>query len=75
LAFEPGREFRNAGVARALTLKDLQEQYIARILEESGGDHEKAARILGVHPRTLHRRDQRVVRDGRGPTSPLVSPR
>jgi len=64
-----------AGVARALTLKDLQEQYIARILGETGGDHEKAARILGVHPRTLRRRDKRVANEGRGPTSSLASPR
>ena len=48
-----------AGVARALTLRDLQEQYIARILEDTAGDQEKAARILGVHPRTLHRRHKR----------------
>jgi DNA-binding NtrC family response regulator len=48
------------GVAFAMTLRDLQEQYIARILEETGGDREKAARILGVHPRTLRRRAQRV---------------
>jgi len=47
-------------VGRALTLKELQEQYIARTLEQAGGDREKAARSLGVHPRTLSRRTQRL---------------
>jgi DNA-binding NtrC family response regulator len=47
------------GVASSMTLRDLEDQYIARILEETRGDHDEAARILGVHPRTLKRRDQR----------------
>ena len=52
----------DVGAAYAMTLKDLQERYIARILEETGGDRDQAARILGVHPRTLRRRDQRMER-------------
>lgn len=48
------------GVSRAMTLRELQERYITRILEETGGDREKAARILGVHPRTLRRRARRL---------------
>ncbi len=52
-----------AGAARAITLRDLQEQYIARILDDTGGDRERAARILGVHPRTLRRRDRRMEKD------------
>jgi DNA-binding NtrC family response regulator len=48
---------------RATTLKELQEQYIARILTETGGDRDRAARILGVHPRTLRRRDRRVMNE------------
>jgi len=53
----------DAGAARAITLRDLQEQYIARILDDTGGDRERAARILGVHPRTLRRRDRRLEKD------------
>ncbi len=53
----------DAGAARAITLRDLQEQYIARILDDTGGDRERAARILGVHPRTLRRRDRRMEKD------------
>jgi DNA-binding NtrC family response regulator len=56
---EGGEALVEVGVASAMTLRDLEEQYIARILEETGGDQDKAARILGVHPRTLKRRDQR----------------
>jgi transcriptional regulator with PAS, ATPase and Fis domain len=48
------------GASRAMTLREMQERYITRILEETGGDREKAARILGVHPRTLRRRAQQV---------------
>jgi two-component system, NtrC family, response regulator HydG len=56
---EPRRsDMRPAGTARP-TLKDLQERLITRVLEETGGDRGNAARILGVHPRTLRRRDQR----------------
>jgi DNA-binding NtrC family response regulator len=43
-----------------MSLREVQERYITRILEETGGDREKAARILGVHPRTLRRRAQRA---------------
>jgi len=48
------------GTSRAMTLRELQERYITRILEETGGDCEEAARILGVHPRTLRRRARRI---------------
>lgn len=65
------------GVAQALTLRELQELYIARILQETGADRDKAARILGVHPRTLRRRDRRMERarqDGGTPTPPPGNP-
>jgi len=42
--------------AEHLTLEKLQDAYIARVLEETGGNKTKAAHILGVHPRTLTRR-------------------
>jgi transcriptional regulator with PAS, ATPase and Fis domain len=54
----------SVGAGRAASLKELQEHYIARILEETGGDREAAARILGVHPRTLRRRDRRAEKEG-----------
>ena len=48
-----------AGVARRWSLKELQEQYIERVLAEVDGDRARAAAILQVHPRTLERRHQR----------------
>jgi DNA-binding NtrC family response regulator len=42
-----------------LTLRALQEQYITSVLLETGGDLERAAALLGVHPRTLRRRARR----------------
>ncbi|MBI3002471.1 MAG: sigma 54-interacting transcriptional regulator, partial [candidate division NC10 bacterium] len=59
-----------AGVARALTLRELQDRYIARVLEGTGGDFGKAARILGVHLRTLQRRHRRQKRGERRAPSP-----
>jgi DNA-binding NtrC family response regulator len=38
------------------TLDSLEQQYIERILQETGGDKQAAARILGVSVRTLQRR-------------------
>ncbi|MBI2564352.1 MAG: sigma-54-dependent Fis family transcriptional regulator [candidate division NC10 bacterium] len=64
----------DVGVARAMTLKDLQERYIARILEETGGDRDKAARILGVHSRTLRRRDGRMERARQSGGTPTPFP-
>jgi two-component system response regulator PilR (NtrC family) len=44
---------------RRLTLRALQEQYVDAILQETAGDLERAADLLGVHPRTLRRRARR----------------
>jgi DNA-binding NtrC family response regulator len=54
----------DVGATGRVTLKALQEQYIARILEETGGDRAQAAQILGVHQRTLLRREKRAERPG-----------
>jgi DNA-binding NtrC family response regulator len=58
------------GVARALTLRELQDRYIGRVLEETGGDFGKAAHILGVHLRTLQRRHRRKKPGEGRPSSP-----
>jgi DNA-binding NtrC family response regulator len=47
--------------AERLTLRALHEQYIERMCAETRGDLEKAAAILGVHPRTLRRRARRQL--------------
>jgi two-component system response regulator HydG len=54
----------DTGVARRWGLRELQEQYIERVLQDVQGDRERAAEILQVHPRTLERRDQRRAKEG-----------
>jgi len=38
------------------TLRELEEQYIAWVMDRCGGNKTRAAEILGVDPSTLHRR-------------------
>jgi two-component system response regulator AtoC len=44
---------------RKLSLRDLENLYVDRVLEGTGGQKSEAARILGVNRRTLYRRNQR----------------
>jgi two-component system response regulator HydG len=44
-----------SGVAPA-TLEQLERQHIQRVLEETGGNRERAAAILGISARTLYRK-------------------
>ena len=46
-------------VEKQLTLRDLQDLYTARILEQTGGNKLQAARLLGINRRTLYRREGR----------------
>ena len=70
------RQIVEAGLARRSSLKELEDQYIERVLTEVQGNRARAAQILQVHPRTLERRDQRRARRGYGDSPPLdtVSP-
>jgi DNA-binding NtrC family response regulator len=60
-----------AGLARRWSLRELEDQYIERVLTEVQGDRARAAQILQVHPRTLERRDQRRAQRGTGDPRPL----
>jgi two-component system response regulator HydG len=40
-------------------LQDLEDRYIAEVLQSVGGSKQKAAEILGVDPSTLYRREKR----------------
>ncbi|MDQ3336662.1 MAG: sigma-54 dependent transcriptional regulator [Myxococcota bacterium] len=40
------------------TLRDVEEEYIAWVIERCGGNKTKAAEILGIDPSTLHRRSR-----------------
>ena len=42
-----------------LTVRELTDLYIDRVLDECGGRKGEAARILGLNRRTLYRRDER----------------
>ncbi len=70
LALEPGGEaveFEEALLGEAcrkrLTVRELTDRYIDRVLQETGGSKSEAARILGLNRRTLYRRGER---DGDG---------
>ena len=39
-----------------LTLDQLERQHILRVLEEQGGNRERAAAVLGISARTLYRK-------------------
>jgi DNA-binding NtrC family response regulator len=39
-----------------VTLQELERQHILRVLEEAGGNRERAAAILGISARTLYRK-------------------
>ncbi|MGN6110221.1 MAG: sigma 54-interacting transcriptional regulator [Kofleriaceae bacterium] len=39
-----------------LTLREIEETYIAWVIERCGGNKTRAAEVLGVDPSTLHRR-------------------
>ena len=48
----PGEE----NAAAPLRLEDLERQHILRVLEETGGNRERAAALLGISSRTLYRK-------------------
>jgi len=46
-------------VPHAISVRELQERYIAAVLRSVGGNRTRAARILGIDPSTLYRREIR----------------
>jgi DNA-binding NtrC family response regulator len=45
-------------MARRPTLRALAAEYVSLILQETGGDKARAAKILGISRRTLYRWDR-----------------
>jgi transcriptional regulator of acetoin/glycerol metabolism len=43
-------------VARSFTLRELEREYIERVLETTNGNKSEAAKILGVDRTTLYRK-------------------
>jgi DNA-binding NtrC family response regulator len=60
-----GANFEDTLLAEAfrkrMTLRELSDLYIDRVLAECGGSKLEAARILGLNRRTLYRRDERAL--------------
>lgn len=55
-AAQPTAQAAVATQAAALTLEELEREHILRVLEESDGNRERAAAILGISSRTLYRK-------------------
>jgi transcriptional regulator with PAS, ATPase and Fis domain len=51
-----GRLEPSEPVGDVRTLKEVERRHILRILEETGGNHARAARILGIDRRTFYRK-------------------
>jgi DNA-binding NtrC family response regulator len=45
--------------APAATLAEVERRHILEVLTRSGGNRTRAARVLGIHRRTLHRKLKR----------------
>lgn len=52
-----------AGVERLLTLEDMEQQYIAEVLDHTHGRKSKAAKILGISRKTLLEKRKRYSLD------------
>jgi DNA-binding NtrC family response regulator len=59
-----GEALLASAVHRHLTLRELEERYISEIMECTGGNKVRAARILGIDRKTLYRRAERRAREG-----------
>jgi DNA-binding NtrC family response regulator len=59
---------------RKLSLEELESEYIARVLEQTGGNKYRAAQILGIDRRTLYRKlGQLKDQDSKNTTSQKTS--
>jgi len=50
----------------AWSLRRLEDEYIRTVLRHTGGNRNRAARLLGIDRRTLYRRLRRMRGDPRG---------
>jgi DNA-binding NtrC family response regulator len=56
LATDPTTELLSQAADRQLSLADVERGYIKRVLESTGGNVSRAARILGIDRRTMYRK-------------------
>lgn len=57
-------QIRSNRVERAKTLKQVEEEYIRLILDETGGNKYQAAHMLGIDRKTLYRKLAEMEKDG-----------
>jgi two-component system response regulator AtoC len=60
----PGAQWPTSGTMP--TLRDIERRYILHVLQQTGGNKERAARILGINRRTLYRQRDRWAERGDG---------
>jgi transcriptional regulator with PAS, ATPase and Fis domain len=48
-------------VGEARALREVERRHILRVLEESGGNHVLAAKVLGIDRRTLYRKLNKYI--------------
>jgi DNA-binding NtrC family response regulator len=53
---DPTTELLSLAADRQLSLADVERGYIKRVLESTGGNVSRAARILGIDRRTMYRK-------------------
>jgi DNA-binding NtrC family response regulator len=61
-------------LSRALTLDELEREYINRVLQAEGGNKTRAAQRLGLDRKTLYRKLDEYSRPVAAPTAPVVDP-
>jgi DNA-binding NtrC family response regulator len=61
----PAADDSGGGDAPTRTLEELERQHILRVLEETGGNRERAAVILGISARTLYRKLREYEEDSK----------
>ena len=52
-----------AGMERLMTLEDMEQQYIAEVLDHTHGRKSRAAKILGISRKTLLEKRKRYGLD------------
>ena len=60
---QPAEGLIARGVEELMTLRELNDLYTAQVLELTGGNKLRAARILGIDRKTLYRRAMRAAQD------------
>ncbi|MBI5628423.1 MAG: helix-turn-helix domain-containing protein [Candidatus Rokubacteria bacterium] len=56
-------------IRSGLTLRDVEQQYILRTLQETGGNRTRAARILGISLRCLQYKLKAYAEGAAGPSA------